>query len=174
MADDSEFIIQLTDCLNEKEAQLYFHLFKYGSKSLSMLAKSLKTYKEDVYLTLAGLVDKGVVKCSLKAPTVYTAEELGTSLDATFENFEGERHEMEMSKQELQGLLNQQSLRRPDEFATYKIFKTVQDVFSHTVRLFRAAVHDITFILPAYALPIVSKYGDHDNIKMCIQACNLF
>jgi sugar-specific transcriptional regulator TrmB len=44
MADDSEFITRLIGFgLSEKEAQVYFHLLKYGPKSLSLLAKSLKT-----------------------------------------------------------------------------------------------------------------------------------
>ncbi len=41
---DSEFIKRLTGFgLSEKEAQLYLHLLKYGPKSTSLLAQSLKT-----------------------------------------------------------------------------------------------------------------------------------
>jgi hypothetical protein len=48
-----------------KEAQVYFHLLKYGAKPLSVLARHMKTYREDVYRTLTRLIDKGMVKPSL-------------------------------------------------------------------------------------------------------------
>ena len=170
MTDDNEFITRLIGLgFSEKEAQLYFHLFKYGPKPPTLLAKSLKTYREDVYRMLTRLMDKGMVNSSLETPTVYAAVELGIALDTALKNFKGDLHEMEMTKKELQELLKQQSFRRPDEFATYKIFKTVEDVFSYTVRVFRAAVHDIIFIIPAYALPIASKHGDHGNIEKASQ-----
>ncbi|MGZ4849284.1 MAG: helix-turn-helix domain-containing protein, partial [Halobacteriota archaeon] len=38
--------------LNEKEAQCYFYLLKYGPKTPSPLAKSLHTYREDMHRTL--------------------------------------------------------------------------------------------------------------------------
>jgi sugar-specific transcriptional regulator TrmB len=72
MADDSEFLSRLIGFgLSEKEAQLYLHLLKYGPKPSSLLAKSLKTYREDVHRTFTGLIDKGIVSPSLETPTVY-------------------------------------------------------------------------------------------------------
>jgi sugar-specific transcriptional regulator TrmB len=72
MADDSEFITKLVGFgLSEKEAQVYLHLLKYGPKPSSLLAKSLKTYREDVHRTLTGLIDKGMVNPTLETPTVY-------------------------------------------------------------------------------------------------------
>ncbi len=62
MPDDSEFITKLIGFgLSEKEAHVYLHLLKYGPKPPALLAKSLKTYREDVYRTLTGLTDKGMV-----------------------------------------------------------------------------------------------------------------
>ncbi len=82
MADDSEFLSRLIGFgLSEKEAQLYLHLLKYGPKPPSLLAKSLKTYREDVYRTLTGLIDKGMVNPSLELPTVYMAVEFNIALD---------------------------------------------------------------------------------------------
>jgi sugar-specific transcriptional regulator TrmB len=66
--------------LSEKEAQLYLHLLKYGPKTPSPLAKSLKTYREDVHRTLTSLIDKGMVHPSLDSPTIYTAVDLDTAL----------------------------------------------------------------------------------------------
>ena len=62
MDDDAEFITRLISFgLSEKEAYLYLHLLKYGPKPTSLLAKSLKTYREDVYRMLTSLIDKGMV-----------------------------------------------------------------------------------------------------------------
>ena len=134
MADDSEFISRLISFgLSEKEAQLYFHLLKYGPKPPSLLAKSLKTYREDIYRTLNGLIDKGMVNPSLDSPTVYAAVELNIALDAALKKHETELHEMEMRKQELQELSNQQRFRPSDEFATFKILKSMRDVMSMTL-----------------------------------------
>ena len=90
MADDREFITKLIGFgLSEKEALLYLHLLKYGPKPPSLLAKSLKTYREDVYRTLTGLKDKGMVNPSLEAPTVYAAVELDIALDSALKKHEG-------------------------------------------------------------------------------------
>ncbi len=114
MADDSEFITKLISFgLSEKEPQLYFYLLKYGPKLPSMLAKSLKTYREDVYRTLTGLIDKGMVNPSLDSPTVYSAVELETALDSTLKKHEAELHEMERRKRNFRGLHNNSGLDRP-------------------------------------------------------------
>ena len=103
MADDSEFLSRLTSFgLSEKEAQLYLHLLKYGPKPPSMLAKSLKTYREDVCRTLTSLIDKSMVNPSLESPTVYAAVEIDIALDAAFKKHEAELREMEMRKHKLQ------------------------------------------------------------------------
>ena len=94
MADDSEFITRLIGFgLSEKEAHLYFHLLKYGPKFASPLAKSLKTYREDVYRMLTSLIDKGMVRASLETPTVYTAVDLDIALDTALK-----RHESDSGK----------------------------------------------------------------------------
>jgi len=82
-----------------------------GPKPSALLAKSLKTYRLDIYRTLGSLTEKGMVNPSLDSPTVYAAVDIKIALDAALKNFESEPHEMEMTKQELQELLNQQRLR---------------------------------------------------------------
>jgi glycine/D-amino acid oxidase-like deaminating enzyme len=60
MTTDDAFTTRLIGFgLNEKEAQTYLHLLKYGPKTPSPLAKSLHTYREDVHRTLTSLIDKG-------------------------------------------------------------------------------------------------------------------
>jgi sugar-specific transcriptional regulator TrmB len=72
MDNEREFITRLIGFgFSEKEARLYVHLLKHGPNPVSLLAKSLKTYQEDVHRTLAALIDKGIVISSLETPTVY-------------------------------------------------------------------------------------------------------
>ena len=81
MDDDAELITRLISLgLNEKEAYFYLHLLKYGPKSISVIAESLKTYREDVYRMLTSLIDKGMVSASLESPTVYAAMDLDIAL----------------------------------------------------------------------------------------------
>lgn len=86
MASDDELISRLIGFgLSEKEAQLYLHLLKYGPKTPSPLAKALKTCREDVHRTLTNLINKGMVRPSLRAPTVYAAVDLDTALESAEE-----------------------------------------------------------------------------------------
>ena len=128
MADDSEFITRLIGFgLSEKEAQIYFHLLKYGPKPPSLLAKSLKTYREDVYRTLTSLMDKGMVNPSLESPTVYTAVDLDIALASTIKKHETELREMEKRRRELEEISKQRWFRPSDEFSTFKIIKSLKE-----------------------------------------------
>ena len=82
-ANGTESIIKLLNEfeLNEKEAQLYVQLLKYGPKRASDLAQSLKTYRLEIYRKLTSLVNKNMVSAKAESPTVYTAVELDNALD---------------------------------------------------------------------------------------------
>ncbi|MGZ4883190.1 MAG: helix-turn-helix domain-containing protein [Halobacteriota archaeon] len=102
MGNEAALVTRLTLFgLREKEAQLYLHLLKYGPKTPSPLAKSLKTYREDVHRTLASLIKKGMAPLSLDAPAIYAAVDLDTALDAALKKQESELREMEARKREL-------------------------------------------------------------------------
>jgi sugar-specific transcriptional regulator TrmB len=169
MADDSEFISRLISFgLNEKEAQLYFHLLKYGPKPPSLLAKSLKTYREDVYRTLTSLIDKGMVNPSLETPTVYAAVDLEIALDAALKKHESELREMEMKKQELQELSRQQRFRPSDEFATYKILKSVKEVMAASISLVSSMEEEFLVCVNEVAAVVASLYGINETAKELI------
>jgi sugar-specific transcriptional regulator TrmB len=131
LTEDDEFIRRLTQFgLSEKEAQLYLYLLRYGPKTPSPLAKSLKTYREDVHRTLTSLIEKGMVRPSLGAPTIYTAVELDTALEAALKRHESEMREMEVRKRELQELSKAERFRPSDEASTFKILKSVKEVLT--------------------------------------------
>ena len=166
MADDSEFLSRLISFgLSEKEAQIYLHLLKYGPKPTSLLAKSLKTYREDIYRTLSGLVDKGMVNPSLDSPTVYSAVELDIALDAALKKHESEIREMEMRKQELQEISKQQHFRPSDEFSTFKILKRAGDVVTIVLSTLNSVEKEWVAVIPAILTAISSLYILEDDKK---------
>ncbi|HYA60697.1 MAG TPA: helix-turn-helix domain-containing protein [Candidatus Acidoferrum sp.] len=168
MADDSEFLSRLiTFGLSEKEAHLYLHLLKYGPKPPSLLAKSLNTYRGDVFRTLTRLVDKGMVNRSLKSPTVYSAMELNIALDATLEKHKSELHEKEVMKQEIEELSNRQRVMLSDECFTFKIIKSMKDVMTMTLSNLASIEKEWTAVVPAILTVFSSLYvleGDREFI----------
>jgi sugar-specific transcriptional regulator TrmB len=170
MADDSEFITRLVGFgLSEKEALLYFNLLKYGPKSPSMLAKSLKTYREDVHRTLTGLIDKGMVNPSLDSPTVYSAVELDIALDAAVKKHESELREMEMKKQELQDLSKRQRLSPSDEFTSFKIIKTIKELIAVTIPTITSIEEELLTCVPIEGLVLASLFGVNEAAKQFIE-----
>jgi len=166
MADDSEFLSHLISFgLSEKEAQLYLHLLKYGPKPPSLLAKSLKTYREDIYRTLNGLIDKGMVNPSLDSPTVYAAVELDIALDAALKKHETELREMEVRKEELQELSKQQRFRPSEEFATFKIIKSIKEFLAVATSLIDSLGEEFLVAGPEIMFVIASLYGTNEVIK---------
>ena len=92
--------------LDEKEAQLYVHLLKYGPKRASDLARSFKTYRLQVYRKLASLADKTTVTTKRESPRVYTAMNLDDALDAVLLPRQCELRRMQKTKRELMVLAN--------------------------------------------------------------------
>ena len=145
--------------LNEKEARLYHHLLKYGPKHPSLLAKSLKTYREDVHRMLVNLVDKGMVNPSLDSPTVYAAVDLDTALDAALKKHESELREMSMIKQELEELSRQQRFRPSDEVCTFKIIKNIKELVAIGTSLVASLERELMYVIPGDMLIFASLYG---------------
>ncbi|MGZ4920080.1 MAG: TrmB family transcriptional regulator [Halobacteriota archaeon] len=152
MESDDEFLTHLMGFgLTEKEAQCYLYLLKYGPKTPSPLAKSLKTYREDVHRTLTVLIEKGMVRPSLDSPTLYTAVELESALESALKKHESELKEMEQRKRALEELSRQQHFRPSDEVATFKILKSMKDVMTVLLSTLASAEKEWIAVVPPIA-----------------------
>ena len=166
MIEDDEFVSRLIQFgLSEKEAQLYLHLLRYGPNTPSRLARSLKTYREDVHRTFNSLIDKGMVRPSLDAPTVYTAVDLETALEAALKRHESEMREMERRKRELEELARQQRFRPSDEVSTFKILKSVKEVLTVSLSAVAAAEKEWVGVVPPIATVLSSLFVIEDDKK---------
>ncbi len=160
MESDDAFINHLMGFgLIEKEARLYFYLLKYGPKTPSPLAKSLKTYREDIHRTLTSLIEKGMVRPSLDSPTVYTAVELETALESALRKHETELREMERRKRELEELSRQQRFRPSDEVSTFKMLKSLKEIASVAIPTILSAEQEFLWIAPKQGLAFSSMFG---------------
>ena len=170
MDDDAEFISRLIGFgLSEKEAQAYLHLLKYGPKTPSPLAKSLKTYREDVHRTLTSLIEKGMVRPSLDSPTVYAAVDLDAALESAFKKQESELREMETRKLELQELSERQRFRPSDEVKTFKIIKNVKELVGISVPAAAACENQVILVSPEEVIAVASLFGILDEVKKRIE-----
>jgi sugar-specific transcriptional regulator TrmB len=166
----ADFVTRLISFgLSEKEAQAYLHLLKYGPKTPSPLAKSLKTYREDVHRTLTSLIEKGMVRPSLDSPTIYTAADLDNALESAVRKHESELREMEVRKRELQELSKQQIFRPSDDVSTFKIIKSVKELVATTITLVASAKNGWVYIVPAEMLIIVELFGINEEAKKAIE-----
>jgi sugar-specific transcriptional regulator TrmB len=170
MTTDDEFTTRLIGFgLSEKEAHLYLHLLRYGPKTPSPLAKSLKTYREDVHRTLTSLIEKGMVRPSLDTPTVYAAVDLDTALEAALKRHESEMREMEVRKWELQELAKQQRFSPSSEVSTFKIIKSVKELVAATIPLLDSMQEEWLVVVPGLATVVASLFGINDAAAALIQ-----
>jgi sugar-specific transcriptional regulator TrmB len=170
MDNEADFITRLIGFgLSEKEAIVYLHLLKYGPKTPSPLAKSLKTYREDVHRTLNSLIDKGMVKPSLDSPTVYAAVDLDTALESVVKKQESELREMEVRKRELKELAKQQHFRPSEEVSTFKIIKNIKELVAVALPLIESMTDEWLVAAPAAATIVSFLFGINEAAKEFIE-----
>ena len=145
--------------LTEKEAHCYFYLLKYGSKKPSVLAKALKTYREDAQRMLARLTEKGMVRPSLTTPTTYTAVELQSALESAVKKRESELREMETRKRELQDLSKQQRLRPSDNISKFQIIKSIKNLVAVMLPAIDSLEEEWVSLVPSSAASISPLFG---------------
>jgi len=156
----TEFITRLADFgLSEKEAQVYLYLLKYGPKTPSPIAKSLKTYREDVHRTLTNLTEKGMVRASFDSSTVYAAVDLDSALGSTVKKHESELSELQARKRELQELAKQQQFLQSGEVATFKILKSIKEVISTAVPVMLSAKDEYAWISNRQEVEFSEAFG---------------
>ncbi|MGZ4848918.1 MAG: TrmB family transcriptional regulator [Halobacteriota archaeon] len=166
MSSDDDFIAHLMGFgLTEKEAECYFYLLKYGPKTPSPLAKSLKTYREDVHRTLQSLIDKGMVRPSFDSPTLYTAVELETALESALKKHEAELHEKERRKRALEELAQQQRFSPSDEVSTFKIIKSGKELLTISLPLVSALEKEWVSVSSSSIFVICSQLGIFPLVK---------
>lgn len=160
MQTDYDFILRLIGFgLSEKEALLYLQLLKYGPKTPSPLAKSLHTYREDVYRTMTSLIEKGMVKPSLDAPTVYIAVDLETALLSALAKRESELREMKLLKLQLNELARQQQFQPGADGVNIKLLKSVKELVNVAKPLIDSLQEELLLAVPAPAAIIATRLG---------------
>ena len=170
MTTDEEFTSRLIGFgLSEKEAQTYLRLLKYGPKTPSPLAKSLKTYREDVHRTLTSLIDKGMVRPSLDSPTTYAAVDLEAALESALKKHESELREMEVRKRELQELARQHQFRPSDEVATFKILKSIKEVIGTALPVILSAEEEFLWLSNLQGVELGEIFGIIDAEREFIE-----
>jgi sugar-specific transcriptional regulator TrmB len=158
MGIEYDFIFRLIGFgLSEKEALLYLHLLKYGPKTPTPLAKSLHTYREDVYRTLNSLIEQGMVKPSLGAPTVYAAVDLETALESALTKRESELREMELLKQQLKELARQQRIEAAADGVNIKILKSVKEVVTVAEPIIDSLQEELLLAVPTSAATLALR-----------------
>jgi sugar-specific transcriptional regulator TrmB len=139
------------------------------SSAPSPLAKSLHTYREDVHRTLTSLIDKGMVRPSLDAPTVYAAVDLNTALESAVKKHESELREMEVRRRELQELSRQQRFRPSEEVSTFKIIKSTKELVAAAIPMIESMKEEWLVAAPGLATVIASLFGINDAAAALIQ-----
>ncbi|MGZ7169590.1 MAG: TrmB family transcriptional regulator [Halobacteriota archaeon] len=171
MSSDDEFLAHLKSFgLTEREAQCYFYLLKYGPKTPSPLAKSLKTYREDVHRTLTTLIDKGMVRPSLDSPTLYTAVELEMALESALKKHDAERHEMEQRKRELEELAQQERFHPSGEVSTFRIIKSTKEFITMMLPVMSSLETEWVAVNTSSAFVAASQLGINQFTKELVES----
>ena len=110
-----------------------------------------------------------MVRPSLDSPTIYTAVDLDTALEAALKKQESELREMEIRKRELQELSKQQKFQASDEVSTFKIIKSVKELVGVSISSVTSLQNEVLFVVPQLMLVIASFFGINDEMKQLVE-----
>jgi len=148
--------------LDEKEAQLYVHLLKYGPKRAGDLARSLKTYREDAYRRCARLIDAGMILKSAEDSSRYVPIDLDEALDAALKSRQRELRRLQRVKLELVGDKNGALSCGAENARTFKMLKTVGELVAAISQLINSAETSVVFVAhPQFSLITMGGFMDH-------------
>jgi sugar-specific transcriptional regulator TrmB len=167
--DDEQVLVQLLSVfgLSEKGGQLYVHLLKYGPKRVGDLARSLKTYREDVYRRCARLIDEGMIVKGVGDNAHYAPVELDQALGGALKAHQNELRHLERAKQELIEDTNLILNREPSSAPAFKMLNTVGEVVTAISQLINSAETSIIFAAQQRFSPL-SMGGFLDHLKCAI------
>ena len=164
MADDAEFIKGLSDFgLSTREARLYYHLLKYGAEPPTVIARHMRTYREDVHRTLNALIDKGLTAKSTSTPAVYVAVPLTTALDTLVQRQKLQQHTRVTLKRELVELA--ESITRDGdasasiEGCSYRVLRGPDEAKTVSAQLSSEVTSDVSSIMPGAILSVWHTTG---------------
>ena len=83
------------------DAEVYDSLTRNGSQKAADLARTLKTYKQQIYRSLRNLQAKGLVEANSEHPAQFTAVSFEKVLDALIKENMQEAIRMEKEKEEI-------------------------------------------------------------------------
>ena len=162
--DDDRAPIQLLTVfgLNEKEVQLYVHLLKYGPKRAGDLARSLKTYREDVYRRCARLIDVGVATKTIGDSSRYAPVELDGALNNVLLTHKRELRRLQRVKQKVIEGARVTLWRRENVSSSFKLVKTVGELVTSIAQLINSAEASVILIAhPRFSLISMGGFQNH-------------
>jgi sugar-specific transcriptional regulator TrmB len=170
MDENTELIQRLTTFgLSEKGAKLYLILLKYGPKTIGELAKSMDSYRVEVYRLLEKLAAIGLIEESLTKPIVYAAVPIEQALNAALMKYNAERTSMEAVLpeivEEVKSLLYRQANPIPPE-ARFKLIRGRSGVYNAMRQVIQSAQREVAFVITANGLYQWARYGLLDD---CIE-----
>lgn len=138
------------------------------------LAKSLKTYREDVHRTLRGIIERGMARQSLDSSKLYIAVDLDTVIDAEMKKLESELREMSERRQELQELSKRQQFQLTDGVSTFKIIKNIRELVSDGIASAAKGQKEVLVMCSKEIVTISSVFGVIDEVKKFIERGGTF
>jgi len=141
---------------------VYVHLLRYGPKRAGDLARSLKTYRLEVYRRCAHLIDIGVATKTSEVLSRYVPVELDGALNNVLLSHKHELRRLQRVKQKVVEDDSITLLRRENEHSSFKLVKNVGELVTTISQLINSAEASIIFVAhPRFNLISMGGFQDH-------------